>query len=227
MKKLMLAAAGLAAGTAALPAAAQPGSTYRAVGTEPFWSVTIDRRQLTYEAPEGRFTVRAPQPQAMPQGRYYRTNRIAVRVFVGRECSDGMSDRRYADTVEVLVDGRRLRGCGGGVRAAATLSGTSWAIVGINGQRVGGERYNLQFTADRISGAAGCNRFNGTYRVGRDGMQAGPLAMTRMACSGPAMAHERAVADLLRGPVRLSYPDGQTLLIRGDAGEIRLRRQRP
>ena len=89
----------------------------------------------------------------------------------------------------------------------------------------GGDRYKLDFTADRISGRAGCNSMNGSYSVTGDSLQAGPLMMTRMACPGPAMGHERAVADILRGAVRISYPDGDTLLLRGTAGgEIRLRR---
>ena len=49
--------------------------------------------------------------------------------------------------------------------------------------------------------------------------------MTRMACPGPAMQHEQAVSRILAGRVRLYYPDGQTLVMRGGSGgEIRLKR---
>ena len=46
------------------------------------------------------------------QATIYRTQRLEVNI-VHRQCSDGMSDRSYPDTVEVRVDGRqRYRGCG-------------------------------------------------------------------------------------------------------------------
>lgn len=211
--------------TAAGSAAAQPSAPYRAVGTEPFWSVTIDRGRMTYDDPEGRrVSVRTPRARPMRLGRRYETPRLSVTILRGQECSDGMSDRRYADRVRVHVDGRRLEGCGGAVLAPATLANTSWEMVSINGRAVpGGERYRVEFGTDRISGKAGCNSFGGAYRVGRDGFQAGPLAMTRMACPGPAMEHEQAFARLLAGRVRLLYPQGD-LVMRGTAGEVRLRR---
>lgn len=226
MLKQLLAAGALAA--LASPALAQ--DTYRAIGTEPFWSISIGGGRITYDDPlPRRFSVRAPRAQPTRLGRRYVTPRITVTIVRGRECSDGMSDRRYADTVSAVVDGRRLEGCGGAILPPETLAETGWRIVGIDGRAVPGdaERYRIEFDTNRLSGRAGCNRFSGDYRVGRDGLQAGPLMMTRMACPGPAMAHERAVADLLRGRVRLTYPDGETLVMRGAAGEIRLRRLTP
>jgi len=41
----------------------------------------------------------------------YQTPRLSVSIVHSR-CSDGMSDRVYPDTVNVLVDGRPYRGCG-------------------------------------------------------------------------------------------------------------------
>lgn len=221
---------GLLALTAlAAPAAAHAQmSPYRAVGTEPFWSVTMERGRMIYQDPDGRrVDVRAPRPMPMRAGRRYVTPRLSLSVFRGRECSDGMSDRRYADTVRVTVDGRRMEGCGGVVLAPATLAGTAWEIVGINGARVpGGDQYRIEFAANELTGRAGCNSFGGSYRVSSDGLQAGPLGMTRMACPGPAMSHEQAVSRILSGRVRLHYPDGATLLMRGvNGGEIRLRRR--
>ncbi len=200
------------------------GESYRALGTEPFWSVTIEGGQMTYNTPDGGFSVQAPRGRELGDGRLWQSRRITLQSSL-QECSDGMSDRRYRDTVRATVDGRRLEGCGGPSLAPETLANTNWTIVAINGAAVSGDRYQMQFEANRLSGRAGCNNFSGPYSVGSDGLQAGPLMMTRMACPGPAMTHERAVADILRGRVRLYYPDGDTLLMRGAAGgEIRLRR---
>jgi len=100
----------LAAGCATVPAA--DDAPYRALGTEPFWSVTIADGRMTYESPEGGFSVRAPRPQETGGGRIYETRRIILHVWHG-ECSDGMSDRRYAERVRAVIDGRTLNGCGG------------------------------------------------------------------------------------------------------------------
>ncbi len=210
--------------TAASPAVAQSSAPYRAVGTEPFWSVAIDSGRMIYEDAEGRrVTVRAPRARPSFNGRRYVTRRLTVDV-TRQTCSDGMSDRLYADTVRVQVNGRELSGCGGAVLPPERLAGTSWEIVAIGGRPVpGGERYRVEFGENQISGKAGCNGFSGAYRVGRDGFQAGPLTMTRMACPGAAMQHEQAFAGILAERVRLFYPDGD-LVMRGPSGEIRFRR---
>ena len=211
--------------TAASPVLAQ-GRDYRAVGTEPFWSVTVQGGRMTYEDAEGRrISVPTPRGISTVDGRVHRSRRLILRIQEGRSCSDGMSDRIYADTVRVSVDGLELDGCGEGASRAASLANTGWQIASINGLPVpGGERYRIRFEENRLSGRAGCNTFSGSYRVGSDGFQAGPLAMTRMACPGPAMQHERAVNRILAERVRLFYPNRTILVMRGPAGEIRLRR---
>ncbi len=216
----------LAALAAPAAAHAQGSAAYRAHGTEPFWSVTINGGRMVYDDPEGRkVVVRTPAARTSFNGRRYVSRRLTVDI-TRQACNDGMSDFTYADTVRVTVDGRSLEGCGGATLAPDTLANTSWEIVSINGGRVpGGEQYQLSFSDNQVSGRAGCNSFSGSYRVGRDGFQAGPLAMTRLACPGPRMQHEQAVSRILAGRVRLFYPDGRTLVMRGVAGgEIRLRR---
>jgi heat shock protein HslJ len=212
LHRFLIAAAGL---LAASPALAQ-GGDYRAVGTEPFWSVAIEGGRISVPTPRGISTV---------DGRVHRSRRLIMRIQEGRSCSDGMSDRIYADTVRVSVDGRELDGCGEASAPRASLAGTRWEIASIDGARVpGGERYRVSFEANSLSGRAGCNTFSGSYRVGRDGFQAGSLAMTRMYCPGAAMRHEQAFSRILASRVRLYYPDARTLIMRGPAGEIRLRR---
>lgn len=201
-------------------------ASYRALGTEPFWNVTLVGSRMVYQDAEQRvIDVPAPEPRPSFNGRRYVTQRLTMDITRGR-CSDGMSDRVYADTVLVLADGRELRGCGGAILPPETLVDTSWRIVAIDGADVSGQQgYEIQFESDRMNGRAGCNRFSGPYRVSSDGFQAGPLAMTRMACPRPRMEHEQSVSRILAGRVRLYYPNGDTMLMRGESGgEIRLRR---
>jgi uncharacterized membrane protein len=90
-----------------------PPPPYHAVGTEPFWNLLIDEHDVTFVEPD-----HAPVTQPTPRvivgvaGEIYRTPRIDVNI-VHAPCSDGMSDRRYPDKVQVTVDSRRFDGCGG------------------------------------------------------------------------------------------------------------------
>ena len=102
-------AALLLAGCATVPVA--EAESYRALGTEPFWSITIENGRMTYTTPDGGFSVAAPRGQELGDGRLWETRRIRLQAS-NQECSDGMSDRRYNQTVRAVVDGRTLRGCG-------------------------------------------------------------------------------------------------------------------
>ena len=86
---------------------------YPALGTEPFWNMTIGAQEMTFTQPDAQ-PVRQPTPKVIVgfAGEIYRTPRIDVNIVHVR-CSDGMSDRTYPDKVQVTVDGRRFNGCGG------------------------------------------------------------------------------------------------------------------
>lgn len=189
MRTFTLAALAFAS-LAALPAQAQPGGqTYRAVGTEPFWSVTMDSRTIRYQPMEGRVvSVAKPRPITGFNGERYVTRNLTLDI-THVECSDGMSDRTYRDTVTLTVNGRRLRGCGGAVlserpgQGASLLEG-SWRIESILGRPVARNTSpRVTFNGQRISGNASCNNFNGSFRFTRGRLTAGPLASTKIACS--------------------------------------------
>ena len=90
-----------------------PAAPYRGIGTEPFWSVTIDDRNITFDL-SGEQPIVQPRPRPIigVAGEIYRTPRIDVNI-VHAQCSDGMSDRVYPDKLQVTVDGKRFDGCGG------------------------------------------------------------------------------------------------------------------
>lgn len=86
--------------------------TYRALGTEPFWSVTVRQGRATLERPD-----RPPLTVAVTV-----TEDIRALRYVGEgltlmaspgPCSDGMSDALYADRVQVAFGEGTLKGCGG------------------------------------------------------------------------------------------------------------------
>lgn len=216
-----LAAALLFAGCAAI--APEAGETYRALGTEPFWSVSIEDGRLSYESPNGgTFAVAAPTPTTRFNGRSYASDRLILDVTYA-QCSDGMSDAIYADTVMVVVDGQILRGCGGDTLAPGTLTNSHWSIEEIDGRPVFEQGYFLEFGPERLSGRAGCNNFAGSYRRDGDRLIAGAIVSTRMACSEPAAGDERSLLAILAGPVAISRSEeSDTLLLTGGAGTLRI-----
>ncbi|AMG76147.1 MULTISPECIES: META domain-containing protein [Sphingopyxis] len=198
-----------------------PAGAYMAVGTEPGWTLEITPERLNYAGDYGDTNIVVPNPgaRASSGGERYVTPRLTVDV-AHAACSDGMSDRRYRDTVTVTADGKTVKGCGGAILPPGELAGTHWTFVSIGGVAIAGDRpAELQFDGDRMSGSAGCNRFGGSYSV-KDGMlTAGRLAATLMACPGPAMEQERGFFALMEAPVRVDFPADGTMVLTGRDGK--------
>ena len=203
--------------TPADPAAAP----YLALGTEPGWTLEITPDRLNYAGNYGETKIIVANPGAKPttDGKTYITERLAVTVKPGA-CSDGMSDRRYADTVQVVADGKTVQGCGGKILPPDTLAGTSWTFVSIGGTPVAADHpTSLQFDGTRISGSAGCNRFTGDFKSDGATLTTGPMASTRMACPGAGMAQEDAFFKLMGAPVSLTFAADGTLILTGEGGK--------
>ena len=213
---------------ACVPAADAPPQTpgvqpaaYMALGTEPGWTLEITPDRLNYDGDYGATKIMVPNPGAKPSlnGRTYVGDRLSV-VIKTAPCSDGMSDRRYADTVRVVADGKTLNGCGGAILPPDTLAGSNWTFVSIGGVAVAQDRpTSLQFDGTRLSGSAGCNRFSGGYKAADGTLTAGPLMATEMACPGAGMTQEAAFFKLMAAPVSLTFADDGTLILTGSEGQ--------
>lgn len=207
-----------------------PGDTpaaYMALGTEPGWTLEITQSRLNYDGDYGETKIMVPNPGAKPStnGRTYATDRLSV-VVEPTPCSDGMSDRRFADTVRVVADGKTLQGCGGKILPPDTLAGSSWTFASIGGVPVAADRPTaLQFEGNRLSGSAGCNRFSGGYSVDGTTLKAGPLMATEMACPGAGMTQEAAFLKLMAAPVSLTFADDGTLILTGAGGKTAVLRR--
>ena len=91
-------------------------SPLRAVGTEPFWGARIEGRCVTYSHPEDQKGTRIwTRHSSGPDGGIW-TGSLGGRPFrlvtrAEKDCSDGMSDKRYPFAVELVVGGERRTGC--------------------------------------------------------------------------------------------------------------------
>jgi uncharacterized membrane protein/heat shock protein HslJ len=205
------------------------GDAYFALGTEPFWSVEITDARIAFDRPGERQIV-ADNPGARPSfnGRRYVTRAVTVDI-TATPCSDGMSDRRYPDTVSVTAGGRTWRGCGGAAMPmrGGSLDRSSWRITAINGAPAArGVTAELQFAEGRVSGTAGCNRLMGQYMQTRNQLTIDALAMTRMACMGPGGTQEDRVTAILSQPMTVAFGERMTAtLTAADGQTISLARQ--
>lgn len=206
------------------PPPAQEG-VYRALGTEPFWSLEIGPREMVFteaNAPGVRIVQPTPRPINGIAGEIYQTPRINVNVVHGR-CSDGMSDRVYPDRVQVRVDGRAFEGCGGGAEVPAGLAGTNWRVAAVNAMLAPAtDNFFMRFEGDRVSARFGCNSMSGGYTYDGRTLVADRLAATRMAC--PDMRFEDQASRILADPVTAEWPGGDRLTLSNPAGTIVLER---
>ncbi|WP_294173560.1 hypothetical protein [uncultured Sphingomonas sp.] len=118
MKKIAPLLAVLLAGCITPPPPPPPpptGQLYVALGTEPFWRLTMNSAEIVFteaNVPGVQIAQPTPPPIIGVAGEIYRTPRISLNVVHG-SCSDGMSGRVYPDKVQLSVDGRAFQGCGG------------------------------------------------------------------------------------------------------------------
>lgn len=94
------------------PAMEKEESTYRALGTEPFWAITILRGTATLTRP-GRSPLTLPVVRTDDRRAIrYGGEGLTIALTPG-PCSDGMSDALYADHVQIAFAEGTLKGCGG------------------------------------------------------------------------------------------------------------------
>lgn len=204
-----------------VPGGTPTADAYFALGTEPGWTLEITSARLNYHGDYGATKILVANPGARPSfnGERYVTDRLTVDVTHSL-CNDGMSDRRYADTVTVTADGKTVKGCGGTILPPSNLAGTNWTFVSIGGAHVARDLpTSLRFDGTQLSGSAGCNRISGDYTSDGKRLTAGPLLATQMACPGAGMAQEQAFMALMAKPVSLRFtPDGRLILV-GEGGK--------
>jgi heat shock protein HslJ len=69
----------------------------------------------------------------------------------------------------------------------------------------------------QVSIHPGCNTGGGDATIGDDVIDFGPIALTRMACMGPAMDVENFVMEVIDGKVRYSIDADALTLTNGDS----------
>jgi heat shock protein HslJ len=81
----------------------------------------------------------------------------------------------------------------------------------IEGLRVPGHAFVLDFEGDRLSIHGGCNRMNGSWRISPQGqLMVGRLAATMMACEPALMQADKALSEVLAQHLQVQLQPGAT-----------------
>ena len=206
---------------------------YRAMGTEPGWTLDVTPTELRFTGNYGSLQIVQPRPQPIAgvAGEIFRTPRLEVNIVHGR-CGDGMSDRTYPDSVQVYADGKLFRGCGapsmpgypsGSVRgpgAMSSLSNTNWRVLSINQRTVPMRGFYMNFMPDRLGAKFGCNAIGSGYTSNGGSLTAGAIVSTKMAC--PNSDFEAQGIAVLSQPMRVNWLNPQRISLSNNGGTIEL-----
>jgi heat shock protein HslJ/uncharacterized lipoprotein YbaY len=207
----------------------QNSTTFRARGNEPGWRLDLDAERMTLVTQNGEKRV-APVPAAQRTNAFTRyaarvDGRDITATIFNRPCRDSMTGMPHPYAVEVLLDGKRLAGCGGD--PATLLQGREWVVEDINGKGiVDRSRATLDFGADgRVAGRSSCNNYTAQYTLTGEGLTVSKAAGTMMACPPALMQQEALFLDVLQNVRRFDLgPDGALILQTDDRRAITARR---
>lgn len=213
---------------------------FLARGNEPFWNLQIDFDQnMRFQAINEPTELTMPLPQAQRKENDVLSYNIstaegALQVTIVREdCQDSMSGEQFSHSVEVaakdskMEDFVRLSGCGS-FQGKYRLNDT-WVLTSLNGKAIDAASFprevpslGLQLVTGKVSGFAGCNRFNGAMTFDDTTITFDALAATKMAC--PKLEIENELMRALSMQTLTYELADAELTLRNDAHTLTLSR---
>jgi len=115
-----------------------------------------------------------------------------------------------------------LVGCNSGPADSPSLEDTQWLLVKLKGEPpMAGRVPSAEFSADQISGSAGCNTYFGAYEASDGELSIGDIARTEMWCMDPegVMDQEQAFLDDLASVTSYRLA-GERLELLDGTGEV-------
>lgn len=199
-----------------------------AQGYTPQWSMQMDTDRYTLKSAE--LGIEQSGKTANGQQIDGRTTRYdmgdTVIDLIDRVCVDPVDQTRYYYTLSIVAAGQELNGCGGVQLPVADLNQTRWQGLPI-AEDLLPRTFDgtLEFDNGRLFGTTGCNRFSGSYRIENMTLITGPLAVTRMACTGKRGRFETRMLGILGKPAQIFLRnDGSIELFAEEIGGISFRR---
>ena len=116
-----------------------------------------------------------------------------------------------------------LVGCSPSPADGPSLDGTQWVLVTLEGEPpLMGKAPSAEFSADQISGSAGCNHYFGTYAVSGGEITITDVARTEMYCMDPegVMDQEEAFLAALASAASYRLSEARLELLDATGGVI-------
>jgi heat shock protein HslJ len=127
--------------------------------------------------------------------------------------------------VSIAAAGLLAAGCTSIRTTDASLQGSQWQVVAIDGHATPRtEVYRMHFRDGQAGGRFGCNQFGGRYSITSGEMVVTDTASTLMGCPEPAASFEREGLAVLQQPMRLTWTSDRQLTLSNAAGSIALER---
>jgi heat shock protein HslJ len=123
-----------------------------------------------------------------------------------------------------------LVGCGSSPADSSSLQDTQWVLVALGGEALLPDTApSAEFSAEQISGSAGCNTYFGTYTVSGSEITISDVANTEMWCMEPegVMDQERAFLAALASVASYRIAGERLELMDGTGGVILLFEPQP
>lgn len=201
---------------------------FKALGTEPFWNIEMDKDFIVYKDIEGKTEIFPVTNIQIAQDANVRTimsdnGNTQIRLTISQQkCSDGMSDNEFDYKTTVEISGKdeqkTLKGCGN-FRVTNNLSG-KWELNYFKGEEIAANKYlktpYLEFKADEksISGNASCNGIKGGVFIQNETLRFSNVASTRMMCAHENM--ESAFMAELPKITKYAIENNELYLYSGD-----------
>jgi heat shock protein HslJ len=103
------------------------------------------------------------------------------------------------------------------------LQDTAWELESLAGDAlIPITKITIEYTADQVSGSAGCNTYGGTYEISGDNLTVIDLYATEMGCLEPAgiLEQESAYLDALRNATTYEVNGGRLVILDETGAEI-------
>jgi heat shock protein HslJ len=211
----------------------EPAARFQAQGHLPDWTLRLEGETIHFQAADGlRFSATSlflpdASAGAATLGLEVQGHPILLN-GERRLCRDTTNQLPYPWQISVTYRGQVYLGCGG--QAASLLTGAAWQVDALDGAAdFAPGASQLRFEAEGLlSGQGPCNRLQGRYQIGPDGLSLSALRATERACADPALqTQEQALLRFLPLVARHELDERGDLLLRSaDGRQLRLSRLR-
>ncbi|MBR9914535.1 MAG: META domain-containing protein [Algicola sp.] len=205
-------------------------SYFKAAGTEPFWSLHISEKQISFTTPSDSIITPYAKPIAAMDNNV-KTYKVATEAHMlhiqisQKECTNAMSGEvsPYSVTIDYgktnTMEPTHVEGCGQYITDYRLHD--IWVLTTLNGMNMTTDHFakelpniEINTTKNRFAGYAGCNRMTGQIFFEKHLLRFTNVAMTKKMC--PGSNQERQFLEALKKVTRYNIENNQLILSNPD-----------